>query len=275
MTTKIMPLSSYNIKTLVKLWNEAFADYMIPVNVDAESLNDRIETNHISRDDSLVIEVDGTPAGMLLSADSEVSYIGEPKHVSWVGGLAIHPDFRQHGLASILMEKNEADMRKKGVTLMCFEVIKENDRAVKLYDKLGFSQDKEVKHVTFNVKKFPSFPEVTIKHVELDDPNIQAENIPWQNRPHTGGENVSFSIAGNTFGHAFVQKNETAVIIKQIILGAFTPDLFLSSYKNLAKHYGVENLTFSNIDDDNPAFMAIEKKLNKNYITQIMMTKKL
>jgi ribosomal-protein-alanine N-acetyltransferase len=54
--------------------------------------------------------------------------------------VAVHPDFRRRGIAAKLVEKLVEDLGKMGNHCLSLEVRVSNDPAIKLYEKLGFSQ---------------------------------------------------------------------------------------------------------------------------------------
>ena len=53
--------------------------------------------------------------------------------------IAVHPDHRRKGLARALLGAAKADLRTSGATTVHLEVAADNDAAIALYRKLGFS----------------------------------------------------------------------------------------------------------------------------------------
>ena len=58
----------------------------------------------------------------------------------YVNALAVHPEFRRHGVGAALLAHADALGREAGAKGMAIIVASENDRAVRLYKKVGYTQ---------------------------------------------------------------------------------------------------------------------------------------
>lgn len=66
----------------------------------------------------------------------------------FVNGVGIHPDYRRRGLAKLLMTESMVRAAKNGMKDLILEVDIENQRAISLYEQLGFKKDKgSISHV--------------------------------------------------------------------------------------------------------------------------------
>lgn len=63
----------------------------------------------------------------------------------YLNNLAVYPEFRGHGVASVLMAALEPAARREGARRMTLEAEKENAEAIRLYEHLGFSTYDETK----------------------------------------------------------------------------------------------------------------------------------
>jgi ribosomal-protein-alanine N-acetyltransferase len=59
-------------------------------------------------------------------------------HESQILNLAVHPDFRRHGVATILMNEAMRELKKKGCVFMYLKVRVSNTDAQKFYEHFGF-----------------------------------------------------------------------------------------------------------------------------------------
>jgi ribosomal-protein-alanine N-acetyltransferase len=59
-------------------------------------------------------------------------------HESHILNLAVHPDFRRRGVATILMNEAIRELEKKGCVFMYLEVRISNTGAQKFYERFGF-----------------------------------------------------------------------------------------------------------------------------------------
>ncbi|MBO7251991.1 MAG: ribosomal protein S18-alanine N-acetyltransferase [Oscillospiraceae bacterium] len=80
----------------------------------------------------LVAEIDGSFAG----------YVGSQTVMdeSDVMNVAVHPDFRRRGIAEALITGLVERLKEKGSRCLTLEVRASNVPAIRLYEKLGFSQ---------------------------------------------------------------------------------------------------------------------------------------
>lgn len=54
--------------------------------------------------------------------------------------LAVHPDFRRRGIATLLMNKVISQLKKRGCRFIFLEVRASNTIAQRMYEKFGFNQ---------------------------------------------------------------------------------------------------------------------------------------
>lgn len=128
---KIEKLVPERLDQLVKAQEEAFSDYIIPIKTSKEfflefqkSVGGDLSTVLWASDEGKIVGyinpvIDGTEA--------------------WIGGIGVVPEYRSSGIGTKLMKAAEEQCRVKGVKSVTLEVIEGNDRAQRLYERLGFS----------------------------------------------------------------------------------------------------------------------------------------
>ncbi len=62
-------------------------------------------------------------------------------HESHILNLAVHPDFRRRGVATILMSKAMRELKEKGCVFMYLEVRVSNTGAQRFYERFGFKTE--------------------------------------------------------------------------------------------------------------------------------------
>lgn len=125
------------LSDMYQAFMDGFSDYVIHFDMDEP----RFEAVFLVRDQnqpsrSIVAYVDGRPVGVVLSGVSHLA-------TGWVtrcGGLAVAPAFRKLGIARELMRR--FDEQATGTRLL--EVIQGNDRALALYEHLGYETVREI-----------------------------------------------------------------------------------------------------------------------------------
>jgi GNAT superfamily N-acetyltransferase len=115
---------------LSTVFNQAFSDYFIEVYFIESSLTEYVRRHGLNLERSLVVEADGYLVGLLLSGDD-----GE---TTWNAGMGIHPEWRQRGLGSQLLDEWLTDSAKAGFSRALLEVIKQNLIATNLYRSRDF-----------------------------------------------------------------------------------------------------------------------------------------
>lgn len=127
---RIVPASDFSLEVLNDAYNQARADYVIPMPMTTEQLERYIATYDVALAHSAVA----------LEADHIVglAMLGVRLPRTWITRLGILPNQRRHGVGQQLMEYLiEHSWRMKAQTIV-LEVIKNNVPAYGLFRKLGF-----------------------------------------------------------------------------------------------------------------------------------------
>jgi ribosomal protein S18 acetylase RimI-like enzyme len=77
-------------------------------------------------------EWEGQPAGM--------AFLGYGKRAGYIASVVTEPKFRGRGVASAIIARAHADLRRYGRGFAVLEVLLDNEGARRLYRKLGYSQ---------------------------------------------------------------------------------------------------------------------------------------
>ncbi|MBK5260350.1 MAG: GNAT family N-acetyltransferase [Thermoanaerobaculia bacterium] len=127
----IQPLTPAHFDALLDCFNAAFADYYVPLHLNADQLRSMLarrgyvpELSFAGFDDARMI------AFVLNCADGEVAYNT---------GTGTLPEARGAGAAKALMETSIEHLRVSGLREYRLEVIDANRPAIGLYERLGFT----------------------------------------------------------------------------------------------------------------------------------------
>lgn len=92
---------------------------------------------------ALIAEVDGTPAGFMLTLDSLPDEVtGDDQ--AFVVYMAVEHDARGAGIGSALLERAEDEARKRGAPYMALMVTEENAAARALYQRAGYRTERRL-----------------------------------------------------------------------------------------------------------------------------------
>ena len=115
---------------LAALFGAVYADYFVPVHLDAIALR------------TMVRRFDLDLAASRLALDGAhavgIAMLGLRDHAAWVGGMGVVPGERRTGLGRRLMESVIGEARERGCHTVQLEVLEQNTGAIELYRGLGF-----------------------------------------------------------------------------------------------------------------------------------------
>ncbi len=130
----IKKLSQCTLDEALKAWNDGFEGYFVPIQLNAEAFLNRLVGEGLSPNHSIVAFDENRPVGIVLNGFRIVN----GKKISWNGGTGVATDYRGKGVSRALMEETLAIYKQENVDIATLEVIKENERAIKLYEKYGY-----------------------------------------------------------------------------------------------------------------------------------------
>jgi putative acetyltransferase len=103
----------------------------------------------IARRALFVCEEEGRPAGMCKLVPQKY----RNSHIMYLGGVAIHPDFRGRGLGARMIREAIQVCRDRGCSRIELTVAVENQPAIRLYESLGFVREGILKNYTYLAKE--------------------------------------------------------------------------------------------------------------------------
>jgi ribosomal protein S18 acetylase RimI-like enzyme len=167
----LRPASSLPQGELAALFTAGYEDYYAPVHIDAAALAFMTQAWDLDLDASKVALRDGEPVGVCM--------LGLRGDEAWIGGLGVVVGERRGGLGSRLMEAVLDEARDRDVREVRLEVIRENERAIPLYERLGFERTRDLE-----VWSLPGAPgavretDAGLAHAWIREHRTERE--PWQ-----------------------------------------------------------------------------------------------
>jgi GNAT superfamily N-acetyltransferase len=127
-------MSVLSFQQMLELWNKGFEGYAMDMTMTMDKVIGRFGQEGLSPEVSVVAFDGEKPVGFVLNAIRTV----QDKVVAWNGGTGVHPDYRRQGVGRQLMEATLDVYREHGVQLATLEALKDNERAIALYQQLGY-----------------------------------------------------------------------------------------------------------------------------------------
>jgi ribosomal protein S18 acetylase RimI-like enzyme len=131
MTIEIIPADRFTMQELTELYNQTRVDYMVPMPMNADRLNEYVLDFSVDLHQSCVArDAGGTVLGL--------SMLGFRRQIAWITRLGVLPATRRVGTGSALMDRMFENADKLDAKETHLEVIKNNEPAYKLFLKKGF-----------------------------------------------------------------------------------------------------------------------------------------
>jgi RimJ/RimL family protein N-acetyltransferase len=121
--------ANLTLNALADLFTRSFADYFYPGITSTQTLARRVASENIDLLRSVVLRVDGEPAGVALLARR-----GER---TWCGGFGVTLPHRGKGHAHALAQALIEEARESDAARFSLEVLTRNDRALRVYERAG------------------------------------------------------------------------------------------------------------------------------------------
>ncbi len=127
-------LTAKDLPQLRNTFLEAFADYVVPVQLSEEQLKDKVEREGIVPGFSVGAYVGAEMVGFILTGLGE----WQGKSAAYNAGTGVVPMYRGHSLTQQMYAFLLPKLRESGVEQCVLEVIQGNMPAVRAYKKIGF-----------------------------------------------------------------------------------------------------------------------------------------
>jgi ribosomal protein S18 acetylase RimI-like enzyme len=131
MTLEIIPADHFTIQELTDLYNQTRVDYLVPMPMTVDRLNEYVHDFDLDLHHSCVArDSDGQVLGL--------SMMGIRKQTAWITRLGVLPSTRRTGAGSALMDRILENANLLELQETHLEVIKNNEPAYNLFLKKGF-----------------------------------------------------------------------------------------------------------------------------------------
>ena len=174
MKLELQSVLDFGISKTANVLNQGFSDYLVPIQLDLPGFFNMLRTSHIDVALSKVVFRNGNAVGVALIARRGWS--------SRLAGMALIPEARGQKIGQGTMEELLAEAKLRGDRGMELEVIEQNEPAVRLYEKVGFSKIRRLLGFILDLPKGEKGELVEIDIRQLADlVNFYGySKLPWQ-----------------------------------------------------------------------------------------------
>ena len=151
---KFHSLSQCSLGTLAHLFNQAFSDYIIKIELSPQQIKQKIILDRIDLNYSVGARINGQWVGFIFSA------IGEWKgqKTAYNAGTGVVPDYRGHKLTMQMYDWLMPKFKNADIHHGLLEVIDTNEAAIHNYKKIGFSITRHLDCMIFKEEKPLKYP---------------------------------------------------------------------------------------------------------------------
>ena len=125
---------------LISAFNQAFADYMVPVNLTPSFLKQKMQQENLRLDYSTGAFDGKQLVGLMLHGIGEV----KGQAAAYNGGTGVIPEYRGLRLVGQMYDFLKPRLAASGIRRVFLEVIDSNERAIRAYRQVGFRKLREV-----------------------------------------------------------------------------------------------------------------------------------
>ena len=170
----MIPASTYGPAELAEIFNAGYEGYFTPFTLDEAAFRFMSTTFDDDLDASRVLLVDGEPAGIC-----KLAIRGDR---GWISGIGIAVPHRGQGLGEALMRAVLDQARARGLREVWLEVLVQNEPAIRLYEKLGFSYERVLEVWTLDglVLQEHKVAPVALEQAQARIARERREREPWQ-----------------------------------------------------------------------------------------------
>ena len=179
---KIKTLNELSLEVLLAAFNDAFAEYFVPINLSKVQLALKLRVDQVD----LSYSVGAFENGQLVAFILHGVALHQGQYTAYNAGTGVVPTFRGQGITKQLYQFALPLLHTAGIRYMLLEVIKENNIAHKIYQQIGFQTLRLVNCYQQKKPLLDTAPNRVQHHQDkLIDlvPNDDG-TATWQNSPH-------------------------------------------------------------------------------------------
>ena len=273
---KIKTLEEVSLDELLNTFNEAFSDYLVPLQLTQDQLKGKIISDKINFTCSSGAFLDNQLIGFILHGMDII----DNKHVVYNAGTGVIPSERSKGITARMHDFVVQTLKKKNIDYLILEVISKNIRAIKAYEKVGYKIERKLMCYRGEIKTLCN-NEINIRNMsEYDWEKMTSfwEIYPsWQNSSRVLNElktsNKSYGAYIDNQLAGYIVYNPISNRIQQFAVDKNHRRRKIAStlFNHISMAYD-KTLTIINVDDRSSTISAFLKNIGlKKFVEQIEM----
>jgi len=197
-------LATLSLEEIIDCFLASFSDYSVKMPEDVEYWRDRFKAARVDYNLCFGAFAEGKLVGFIINGIDHF----QGKKTAFNTGTGVVPKYRGNQLVDKIYDYAIPILKEHLVSHLALHVIDDNDRAVRVYERIGFNKLKKVYNYSVNLAKeenATSLRSTSFDEIEkLDNPFH--DTYPWDST------NEAMRIAGEVY-HFYVLENEENQII--------------------------------------------------------------
>ena len=245
---EIRNLQGVSFSDIAATWNDAFVDYIVPMQTTADSVAAYFRVAAVRADCSFGAFYEGNLVGMILSSVDSL----DGRDIAYDAMTGIAPQHRGKGLFSQLFEQTRLRFRTQGISQYYLEVIKTNAKAFAIYQRKGGKVTRELSFLTGKISADVDYTSgVQVEIIQLTTAQAGDKSLY---RPSFSNRTVALLRNAGNYQIAIATKGElqTGVVFSQqgavpqiLFRGNADKELLLAVFTHLSQSFN--QIRISNI----------------------------
>lgn len=257
---ELVPASQYTVQELVDLYNQTRVDYLVPMPMNVNRLQEYIDDFDVSLEHSFVARDGGTVYGL--------GMLGVRDARAWITRLGVLPVSRRKGIGEKLMQAMLAAAETLGKPQTILEVIQDNTPAHTLFLKLGFVPTRTyaiLRRAPFPPKENPVGRPIWLDRWDILENLARGPHQSWINAPESmaNGKNLlGFRLKVPGIGAGWIALRIKVFTLTHLILQVEEGDPVAVGDQlllHLHHHFPRQDTYAENIDLHDPLMASFQK----------------
>jgi len=269
---KFLTLENQTVSTLCELFNQAFTDYFVKIELTPEMLLEKFESEDVDLSLSAGAFFEEKPVAFIFHAVRE--------NKAYNAGTGVIPEFRGKNTTSLMYEFIRPKLKSAGVEEVVLEVIDKNTPAIKSYEKAGFYKMVDLDCYKGKIKGMPVNHAVQVKKLSAFDFDLAHNFWDWQPTWQHSTQTINQLANYTTFG-AFLNDKPVGYLVVNLQKGRVVQFAVHHDYRRqgigtelfrfVSENYDLE-LQVMNVDGNSKETASFLKNMNLElFITQYKM----
>jgi ribosomal protein S18 acetylase RimI-like enzyme len=250
---QIHTLKNIDLQVLGETFNKAFETYFVPIKLDLQQLRDKIKSENISLEHSVGVTINNQLSGFILIG------IDASKNIAYNSGTGIIPEHRGQKLTERMYSFLIPNLNKIGIQYHLLEVICENQKALKIYENLGYSIRRKVICYKGKVSEYTGY-RYHIEPIELPDENELKQF--WNHKPTY--QNTLFCIKNSAEKHTVFGAFNLEKLIGYIIFDKNTLRIKQFGIDKAFRNKGLGHQLFCDVQTQRPGTDIVLINIDEN-----------